>query len=92
MQQKIFEDIKKNYVLTPWYIHSVSKKATVTTDASEKAVGGVPLQERQPVIYVSRKFNSAQQNYLNIELQALATVLLVTSLKQFLVQATEISL
>ena len=61
------------------------KEATVTTDASEKAIGGVLSQEEgHPLIYVSRKLSQAEQNYSNIEREALAIVFVVTRLKQFL--------
>ena len=63
--------------------YSLKKAATVTTDASEKANGGVPSQEGHPVIYVSRKLTPAEQNYSNIEREALAIVFVVTRLKQF---------
>ena len=39
-----------------------TKKATITTDASEETIGGFLSQERHPVIYVSRKFTPAEQN------------------------------
>ena len=54
--------------LTHLYSHIFyEKKATVTTDASEKTISGVFLQEGNPVIYVSRKLTPAQQKYPNIE-------------------------
>ena len=56
----------------------------MTTDASEKAIGGVLSQEGHPVIYVSRKLSQAEKNYSNIEREALAIVFVVTRLKQFL--------
>ena len=62
----------------------MTKEATVTTDASEKAIGGVLSQEGHTVIYVSKKLSQAGQNYSNIEREALAIVFVVTILKQFL--------
>ena len=62
----------------------MTKEATVTTDASEKAIGGVLSHEGHPVIYVSRKLSQAEQNYSNIEREAFAIVFVVTRLKQFL--------
>ena len=85
MQQKPFEDIKNELCANPLVQpHSLQKEATVTTDASEKAIGGVLSQEGHPVIYVSRKLTPAEQNYSNIEREALAIVFVVTRLKQFL--------
>ena len=85
MQQKAFEDIKNELCVDPLVQpHSLQKEATVTTDASEKTIGGVLSQEGHPVIYVSRKLTPAEQNYSNVEREALAIVFLVTRLKQFL--------
>ena len=68
MQQKTFEDIKNELCANPLVqLYSLQKEATVTTDASEKAIGGVLSQEGHPVIYVSRKLTPAEQNYSNIE-------------------------
>ena len=64
--------------------YSLQKEATVTTDASEKASGGVFWQEGHPVIYVSRKLTPVEQNYSNIERKALAIVFVFTRLKQLL--------
>ena len=54
-QQKAFEDIKNelcaNLLVQPY---SLQKEATVTTDASEKTIGGVFSREGHPVIYVSK--------------------------------------
>ena len=85
MQQKASEDIKNELCANPSVQpYSQQKEATVTTDASEKAVGGVLSQEGHPVIYVSRKLTPAEQNYSNIEREALAIVFVVTRFKKFL--------
>ena len=76
MQQKAFEDIKNELCANPLVQpYSLQKEATVTTDASEKAIGVVPSQEEHPVIYVSRKLTPVEQNYSNRELEALALCL-----------------
>ena len=42
MQQKYFEDIKRELCVNPLLQpYSLQKEATITTDASEKAIGGV---------------------------------------------------
>jgi hypothetical protein len=64
--------------------YDLSSEATLTTDASESAVGGVLTQEGRPVIYVSRTLTSAERNYSNVEREALAVVWCVLRLKQFL--------
>ena len=81
MQQKAFEDIKNELCANPLVQpYSVQKEATVTTDASEKAIGGVLSQEGHPVIYVSRNLTPVEQNYSNIEREVLAIVFVVTRL------------
>ena len=85
MQQKAFEDIKKELCANPLVQpFSLQKETTVTTDGSEKAPGGVLSQEGHPVIYVLRKLTPVEQNYSNIEREALAIVFVFTRLKQFL--------
>ena len=85
IQHKTFEDIKNGLCANPLVQpYSLQKEATVTTDASEKSICEVLSQKGHPVIYVSRKLNPTEQNYSNIERKALAIVLVVTILKQFL--------
>ena len=84
-EQNAFENVKNELCANPLVqLYSLTKEAAVTTDASEKVIGGVLSQERHPVIYVSRKLSEAEQNYTNIEREALAIVYVVTRLKQFL--------
>ena len=84
-EQNAFENIENELCANPLVQpYSLTNEATVTTDASEKTIGGVLSQEGHPVIYVSRKLSQAEQNYSNIEREALAIVFVVTRLKQFL--------
>ena len=64
----------------------LQKEATVTSDDSEKVIGGVFSQERHLFIYVSRKLTPAEQNFSNIERDVLAIVFVVSRLKQFLLR------
>ena len=83
-EQNSFENIKSQLCANPLVQpYSLTKEATVTTDDSEKAIGGV-LSQGHPVIYVSRKLSQAEKNYSNFEREALAIVFVVTRLKQFL--------
>ena len=85
MQQKAIETIKNELRANPFVQpFNLQKEATVTTDASEKDIGGVLSQEGHPVIYVSKKLTPAEQKYSNIEREALAIVFVVARLKQFL--------
>ena len=84
-QNAAFKNIKNELCANPLVqLYSLTKEATVTTDAPEKAIGGVLSQEGYPVIYVSKKLSQAEQNYSNFEREALAIVFVVTRLKQFL--------
>ena len=86
MQQKTFCRHKKKELCANPLLQSYSfqKEATVTTDASEKTLGGVLSREGHPVKYVSKKLTPGEQNYFNIEREALEIVFVVTKLKQFL--------
>ena len=84
-EQNAFENIKNELSADPLVQpYSLTMEETVTTDASEKAIGGVLSQEGHPVIYVSRKLSQAEQNDSNFEREALAIVFVVRRLKQFL--------
>ena len=63
---------------------SLTKEATVTTDASKKAIGVVLSQEGHPVTYVLRNLSQGRTNLPNIEQEALAIILVVSRLKQVL--------
>ena len=85
MQRKAFEDIKNELCANPLVQpYSLQKEAIVTTDGSEKTIGGVLLQEGHPFIHVSRNVTSAEQNKLKTEREALSIVFVVTRLKLFL--------
>ena len=58
----------------------------VTNLFLSRATGEVLSQKEHPVIYVSRKSSQAEQNYSNIEREAIAIVFEVTRLKQFLLE------
>ncbi|XP_013379743.1 uncharacterized protein K02A2.6-like [Lingula anatina] len=50
------------------------KELTIQCDASSYGVGGVILQEGQPIAYSSRALNKTEQNYAQIEKEMLAVV------------------
>ena len=85
-EQNVFENLKNELCANSHVqTYSLTKEATVTTDSSEKYIGGVLSQEGHPEIYVSRMLSQAEQNYSNIEREALRIVFVVTRLKQFLI-------
>lgn len=51
-----------------------SKPFTLTTDASNVAIGGVLTQFNKPIGYYSRTLNSAEKNYSTIEKELLAII------------------
>ena len=71
--QRAFKRLKSELASKPVVQpYSLKKEVTITTDASERAIGGVLSQEGHPVIYVSKSFFQAEQRYSNIEREALA--------------------
>lgn len=64
--------------------YDLAQPVTLATDASEKAIGAVLLQQNKPVIFVSRILTDTEQRYSNIEREALAVVWSVYRLKQLL--------
>ena len=61
-EQNAFENIKNDLCANPLVQpYNLTKEATMTTDASEKATGGVLSQEGHTVIHLS-KLSQAEQN------------------------------
>lgn len=50
----------------------VKKPLTLTVDASSKGLGAALVQGEQPIVYASRALTKSQQNYAQIEKEALA--------------------
>ena len=64
--------------------YELALPTTLTTDASEKAIGGILTQNGKPVMFVSRVLSATEQRYSNVEREALAIVWCVLRLKQLL--------
>ena len=83
--QVSFDTLKKKLCEVPILMHPDHRKRYIIhTDASEKCVGAVLLQEydgiEKPISYLSYKLNTAQAKYSAIEREALA---IVTALKKW---------
>ena len=82
---KAFDEILRIMASSPVLAsYDLNKPTTLTTDASEKAIGGVLTQNDKPVIFVSRVLTKSEQRYSNIEKEALAVVWSILRLKQLL--------
>jgi len=77
----LLKSLSSDSVLQPY---SLQDEATLTTDASEKAIGGVLTQNGRPVMFVSKVLSKTEQRYSNIEREALAIVWSCLRLKNLL--------
>jgi hypothetical protein len=57
---------------------------TIQSDASEKGLGGTLLQDGQPVAFTSRALTKTEQNYAQIEKEALAIVFSCERFNQYI--------
>ena len=78
-EQKSFEELKQHLTSAPvLLLPDPAKPFTLTTDASDFAIGAVLSQDQgkgeQPVAYKSRKLSPAEQNYPVHEKELLAIV------------------
>jgi transposase InsO family protein len=78
-QQEAFNKLKEKLTSAPvLLIPDQTKPFTVTTDASDTAIGAVLSQDHgkgdQPIAFESRKLNSAELNYATHEKELLAIV------------------
>ena len=80
--EKLIKKVAEKPVLQPY---SLSAPVTVTTDASQKAIGGVLSQSGKPVMFVSRSLSETEQRYSNVEREALSIVWCCLRLRQLLV-------
>src|SRR5665213_196378 len=70
-----FQQLKDRLINVPILTNAdPTKPYTVTTDASGIALGGVLSQDDKPIAFMSRKLNSAEENYPIHELKHLAII------------------
>lgn len=55
-------------------LYDVNKAVTLSVDASSKSLGAALLQDGRPVAYGSRMLTKAEQNYPQIEKEAIAVL------------------
>ena len=73
--QKELDTIKTDVAHAVKLIHyDPSKPAAIETDASQKGLGAVLMQEGKPVCFLSKVLTPAEQNYSNIERELLAVL------------------
>jgi len=83
--QKAFNELKSDLVRSPVVqLYDPKKDLTLTTDASERAISAVLSQDNHPIFYLSRLLTGSEQNYANIEREALAIVWATCRARQFL--------
>jgi RNase H-like domain found in reverse transcriptase len=78
-KESAFHDVKRAYTIAPVLkIADPALEYVMTTDASDVGIGAVVEQEYDgvlhPVVYASRKLNSAEQNYPTHDRGLLATM------------------
>ena len=84
-QDDAFETLKHAVSTTPVLkFYDVNQPVTLNVDASSMGLGAVILQNNQPVAYASRALTTAQQNYAQIEKEALAIKFGCTKFHQYL--------
>lgn len=66
------------------YQPDYNRPFTLTTDASNVAIGAVLSQENKPVAFISRTLSSTEQNYATNEKEMLAIVWSLQSLRNYL--------
>ena len=71
--------------------YSTEEEITIQTDASNKGLGAVLLQNGQPVAFASRTLSPTEQRYATIEKECLGTVFACERFNQYLAPREKIS-
>lgn len=84
--QQSFERIKKMLTTTPILkYYDVNKPVKLSVDASSTCLGACLMQENQPIAYASKALSKSQQNYAQIEKEALAIKFGCTKFHEYIV-------
>ena len=88
-QENSFVALKKLVTNAPVLSYYDPKKPLVlTVDASSKGLGAAVVQEGRPIAYASRALTSSQQNYAQIEKEALAIAFGCAKFHQYIIGRT----
>lgn len=83
-QQVAFENVKKVLSSTPVLrYYNVNESVKLSVDASSKAIGACLMQRDQPVAYATRALTPAQQNFPQIEKEAMAIKFACTKFHEY---------
>jgi len=84
-QQEAFQQLKELLVSAPVLkYYDMNQEVTIQSDASEKGLGGTLLQNGQPVAFASRALTKTEENYAQIEKEALAIVFACERFNQYI--------
>lgn len=87
--QVAFDELKQAMVKGPILgIADVTQPFEVETDASDYALGGVLLQNGDPIAYESRKLNDTERRYTVSEKEMLVVVHCLRAWRQYLLGST----
>jgi hypothetical protein len=85
-QENAFKAIKAEYKKNLYaYIPDMKRSFELETDASDRGIGGVLLQDKKPVAFVSRSLSKAEQNYGITDREFLAIVWCIEKLEYYLI-------
>lgn len=85
-QRESFQKLKEALCNEPILLQfpNFGNQFTLTTDASNEAIGAILSQDDKPVSYASRTLNSAERNYSTTEKELLAIVWAVKHYRSYL--------
>ena len=87
-----FATIQRLFIQHPVLkFYNIEEEVTIQTDASNKGLGAVLLQNGQPVAYTSRTLSPTEQRYATIEKECLGMVFACERFNQYLARREQIS-